>query len=50
VSREDLDIFRLCDDPDTAVAHIQDVLLARSVRGVDPTGLCHVAAHKGDAR
>ena len=49
VSAEDLDIFRLCDDPDEAMTHIVDVL-ARRVPGSEPAGLSPVASVEGDAR
>lgn len=49
VSPEDLDIFRLCDDPDEAVTHIVDVL-ARRVPGSEPADLPPVATFGGEAQ
>jgi predicted Rossmann-fold nucleotide-binding protein len=49
VSAEDLDIFHVCDDPESALEHIQQVL-ARRAAATEPTSLPHVAAHKSDAQ
>ncbi|HET6966117.1 MAG TPA: TIGR00730 family Rossman fold protein [Acidimicrobiales bacterium] len=48
VSPEDLDIFRTCDDPGEAMAHITEVL-SRRVPGVEPT-MSHVRPQKSDAQ
>jgi hypothetical protein len=49
VSPEDLDIFRVCDDPAEGIAHVGEVLARRSP-GLDPHSLAHVQAHKSDAQ
>lgn len=49
VSPEDLDIFRCCDHPADAMAHITTVL-ARREPGLEPTSFPHVRPHKSDAQ
>lgn len=49
VDAEDLDLFHVCDDPEDALAHIQEVL-ARRAEQMEPGAPPHVAAHKGDGQ
>ena len=49
ISTDDFDIFRCCDDPAEAMAHITEVLIRRAAH-VEPARLGHVRAHKGDAQ
>ena len=48
ISPEDLDIFRICDDPGEAMAYITEVL-SRRVPGLEPA-MTHVRPHKSDAQ
>ena len=49
VSPEDLGLLKVCDDPDEAVSHINEVLGAR-VKDMDPSSLDHLRGYKGDAQ
>jgi uncharacterized protein (TIGR00730 family) len=48
VSPEDMELFRVTDDPAEVVPHIRRVLSGK--RPVDPKELAHVQANKGDAQ
>jgi len=49
VGEEDLAIFRVCDTPEDALAHIAGVLARRGLV-TDPSDQPHVAPHKSDAQ
>ena len=49
ISRDDLALLQLCDDPDEAVRHITEVLGAR-IKDMDPSRLDHLRDYKGDAQ
>jgi uncharacterized protein (TIGR00730 family) len=48
ISPEDLDLFRVCESPDEAVAFIQDMLTR--AKPVEPREEEHVEPHKADAQ
>ena len=49
LSAEDLDIVRCCDDVETAMTHIGEVL-SRRLPGQEPSTLAHIRAQKSDAQ